>query len=220
MRWANEDQWTSTIKEQAAINGVPYTLVQAVIGQESQFKPAAYRGELKLADGSAGLMQILYATARDMGYTGPFGDPAKLSGLFDPTTNIIYGTRYLGKQYARAQQSSQGAVSAYNGGWRPTLGFGLPATKPVTICLAWDQKIKGKCLKSRDVKVGEYGNQPHVDAVMANLEYFEQKRRAGEWPTAVVTPVTETGETNPKTLLVLGGALLGLWLLRALTKGA
>lgn len=214
MRWANEERWDPIIKAKAAIHGVPYPLVQAVIGRESQFKPDAYRGEPQKQDGSIGLMQILYNTARDMGYTGPVGSAASLTGLYEPATNIEYGTRYLSQQYRLAGNSAAGAASAYNGGWRPNLGFGRPATKALRLCIAYSQTVKGQCIKWRDVKPGEYGNQEHVDAVLSNLEYFEKKRLATSPIGIVASPVTETGDTNPKTLAVLGTLLLALLGLR------
>lgn len=68
---------------------VPAELLSAVIAAESSWKPDAYRYEAHLDDASYGLMQVLYSTAQDMGYTGP------PDGLFDPATNIRYGTKYL-----------------------------------------------------------------------------------------------------------------------------
>lgn len=208
-RWANEDRWTAAIKDAASRHGVPFTLVQAVIGRESQFNPAAWRAEPKIGDGSAGLMQILLRTAQGEGYDGPLGDSKSLTGLFDPVTNIEYGTSYLARQYRMAGGSPAGAVSAYNGGWRPDLGFGQPATRPLRLCLARSQ-VSGDCIKWQDVKPGEYGNQSHVNAVLSNLEYFEAKRSASSGLTQFVTPVTETGAVNPKMIAALVGLLLGL----------
>lgn len=210
MRWANEERWDPIIKAKAATLGVPYQLIQAVIARESAFRPEAYRGEPQKQDGSIGLMQILYNTARSVGYTGPVGSAANLTGLYEPATNIEYGTRYLSKQYQLAAGSAAGAASAYNGGWRPELGFGRPATKALRLCVAYDQNEKGKCIKWRDVKPGEYGNQEHVDAVLSNLEYFNTKARASTPIGGAFVPVTETGDTNPKTLAALGGLLLVL----------
>lgn len=212
MRWPNEDRFTDAIRAAADRHGVPYTWVQAVIGQESQFNPSAFRAEPKKGDGSAGLMQILLGTARGLGYTGPLGDSRQLTGLFDPATNIEYGTAYLAEQYARAGNFA-GAVSAYNGGWNPSIGFGRPATKPVRVCLARDQKT-GDCIKWRDVPLGEYANSPHVNAVLANLDYFEKKRQAASVIGTITSPVTETGAINPKLLAALVGLLIGLLGLR------
>lgn len=67
--------------------------VLAIIEVESARDPDAYRYEKRLNDASIGLMQILYTTARDRGYTqGP-------AGLFDPEANIRYGMRQLRWSY-------------------------------------------------------------------------------------------------------------------------
>lgn len=213
MRWTNEDRWTDIIRRMAERTNVPYPLVQSVIATESQFKPEVWRGEPAIGDASRGLMQILYKTARSVGYAGGIGDPARLTGLFDPATNIEFGTQYLAQMYHMAGDNPAGAASAYNGGWRPNLGFGKVATKAMRICQARDQKT-GDCIKWRDVKAGEYSNQPYVDAVLSNLEYFDKKRQAASPVGAVTSPVTETGSTNPKTVAVLASLLLGLVTLR------
>jgi hypothetical protein len=152
-------------------------------------------------------MQILYGTARGVGYTGPFGNARDLSGLFDPVTNIEYGTAYLAEQYRKAAGSEAGAASAYNGGWRPQYGFGLPATKTVTLCLVRDPA--GNCLKTRTVQPGEYGNKPYVDAVLANLDYFRSLEQASTG-VGQLNPQTPTGTINPKLVGLLVGLLFAL----------
>lgn len=209
-RWANEDTWTTAIKDAASRHGVPYPLVQAVIGVESQYNPAAYRQEPDKGtdNDSAGLMQILHDTARGEGYAGPFGDSKALTGLFDPVTNIEYGTSYLAGQYRKAGGDISAAASAYNGGWRPDLGFGAKATRPLSIILARDPN--GNVTKRVQVLPGQFSNQAYVDAVLADYAYFDSKRQASTGLTQFVAPVTETGAINPKLVAILVGLLLGL----------
>lgn len=211
-RWANEDRWTPYIEDAASRHGVPVPLVQAIIGVESAFNPSAYRVEPDKGtdNDSAGLMQILHDTARSVGYAGPFGDSSALTGLFDPVTNIEYGTAYLADQYRLAGGDAAAAASAYNGGWRPSLGFGAKATRPLSIILARD--AARNVLKRRQVAVGEYSNQPYVNAVLANLSYFTAKQRAASFSpgTVLTTPLTASGGVNPKLLAALVGLLLGL----------
>jgi hypothetical protein len=85
-------------------------LVKAIICQESAWDPNAVRQEPRLADASRGLMQILYGTARWMGY------PGEPDGLFDPRANIIYGVAYLSYLSTRYPGRLPDIVSAYNGG--------------------------------------------------------------------------------------------------------
>jgi soluble lytic murein transglycosylase-like protein len=90
--------------------------VLAVIAVESSFDPAAYRFEAKLNDASYGLMQILYSTARDVGYSG---EPA---GLYDPETNVLFGMRYIRwvQDFLLSRTGREPTfdewLSAYNGG--------------------------------------------------------------------------------------------------------
>jgi hypothetical protein len=100
----------SLIHSIASRHGVDPFLVKAVIAAESSFDPRAFRNEPQIKDASRGLMQTLYATARDMGYTGA------PDGLFDPATSIEYGTRYLKRQLLRYSGDTARAVAAYNSG--------------------------------------------------------------------------------------------------------
>lgn len=63
--------------------------VCAFIEIESAWNPTALRAEPRLDDASYGLMQLLYGTARGLGFTG---NPAD---LYDPTTNIMFGVALL-----------------------------------------------------------------------------------------------------------------------------
>src|SRR5450759_1018041 len=104
----------SIIDESANAWGVPQALIKAVIERESSFDPNAFKSEPQIGDASRGLMQLLYATAQALGFTG---DPSE---LFDPTTNIHLGTRYLRDLIGTAARYGYGvdsAISAYNGGF-------------------------------------------------------------------------------------------------------
>lgn len=189
-RWINEDRYDAFVRVASANYGVPVPLIKAVIGQESAFRADAYRVEAKINDASRGLMQILYRTAQGVGYGGPAGDRAALTGLFDPATNITYGTAYLAEQIARAGGDIRGGVSAYNGGWNPSAGFGRPVTTSgIRVCLARD--ATGKCINYRTVPLGEYANQAYVNNVLNHLAYFEAKER---------TPPTVVASTAPPPL--------------------
>jgi len=209
-RWKRENDFDAIIKSVALKHNVEPALIKAVIARESGFKPGASRSEPQLHDASAGLMQILYSTAKSQGYTGPFGSMTDNTGLFDPAINIEYGTRYL-RTCLYKTGGRANAISMYNGGYRPALGFGEPATRKLTICLARDQ-VTGKCIKSRDVQPGEFANQEHVGAVMANYAYFKSLEPK-ESDSTVPTPPSGAGPA-PTTVYfrpnTLGALLLGL----------
>jgi soluble lytic murein transglycosylase-like protein len=88
-------------------------LIKAVISKESSWNPNAYRAEPQIGDASRGLMQILYRTAQGIGYVG------SEQGLFDPATNIDFGTKFLAEKLN--QYGYPAGVSAYNAG-RPITG--------------------------------------------------------------------------------------------------
>jgi hypothetical protein len=149
---------------------VPVGLILATIGQESGWNKKALRIERRINDASYGLMQLLYRTARQLGYKGERGEADPLTGLFDPAVNIDLGTRLI-SQNRKMAGNWTGAISAYNGGWRPQLGFGRPATEELSICLARHQ-LTGECIKRRVVKLGEYANADYVDAVLARWKAY------------------------------------------------
>ncbi len=158
------------VEEASTTYQVPEGVILAIVGQESGWNPRAMRIEQKINDASYGLMQLLARTARSLGYTGSRGEAAHLTGLFDPKTNIDLGCKLL-VQNLKLAGNWTGAISAYNGGWRPKIGFGRPADHELSICLARDQKT-GECITRRKVPLGEYANQPYVDAVLARWKAY------------------------------------------------
>ncbi len=89
----------------AGVYGVPLDLVRRVAKRESTFNPAARNGPYW------GLMQILPATARSMGYKGPN------EGLLDPDINLKYAVRYLAGAYLVARGDIAKADRLYQRGF-------------------------------------------------------------------------------------------------------
>lgn len=89
----------------APVEAAPRSLVAAIIHVESGGNPRTVgrRGEI-------GLMQIKPETARSVGYRGT------RRGLFDPATNVRYGTAYLNIALDRAHGNICQAASLYNSG--------------------------------------------------------------------------------------------------------
>ncbi len=149
-RWANQDTYASAIESHAGDNGVPIELAYGLIAQESGFNANAIRQEpnYKCAatgvtgDASYGLVQVLYCTARGMGYTGT---PA---GLFDVETNVQLGMILLGQLLQSHAGDAGAALSAYNGGDRHSLGYGARRAD------------------------GTFANQKYVDNILNNAQYF------------------------------------------------
>lgn len=84
---------------------VPLELVRRVINRESTFNPAARNGPYY------GLMQILPATARTMGFRGQPSD------LLNAETNLIYAVKYLRGAWLLANGSHDRAVQLYAKGY-------------------------------------------------------------------------------------------------------
>ena len=87
--------------EAARRHGLDPALVMAVIGVESGFQPQAVSPK-----GAKGLMQLMPATARDLGVADPL----------DPVANLDGGSRYLSSLVARYDGDLTKALAAYNAG--------------------------------------------------------------------------------------------------------
>ena len=94
----------------AAKFGVPEYIVYAVIKIESNFKPDA----LSRA-GAAGLMQLTEETFNDVTGQYMLNENLPYSQVYDPETNIRYGTYYLSYLYKQFGNWDV-AFAAYNGG--------------------------------------------------------------------------------------------------------
>jgi len=85
--------------------GPPDKLVRAIIHVESGGNPRTIG-----THGEIGLMQIKLETARSVGYRG------SRAGLFDPATNLRFGTAYLAIAWQRARGDLCAAASLFNMG--------------------------------------------------------------------------------------------------------
>ncbi len=94
-------RFDAIIDEQAADHGVDPDLVRAVIQVESAFNPHAVSPK-----GAMGLMQLMPATASELG----------VGNAFDPAQNIGGGVRYLKRLLVRYDDKVELALAAYNAG--------------------------------------------------------------------------------------------------------
>ena len=97
--------YQSIVEDWAHCFSVDENIVGAVIWTESSGFP-----DTEGPYGEIGFMQVFYTTAQQMGFTGEPHD------LFDPDTNVHYGTKYLRWQLDRYGQDIEMALSAYKAG--------------------------------------------------------------------------------------------------------
>jgi soluble lytic murein transglycosylase-like protein len=102
MEWRNSDpDYDTLIRQHASAQGVRPDLVRAVIQTESAFDPYA-----RSVKGALGLMQLMPATAEQLGVVDPF----------NPEQNIRGGVQYLRQLLDRYDNNEALALAAYNAG--------------------------------------------------------------------------------------------------------
>lgn len=102
-------KYEAYISQYAEANDLSPAYVAAVILAESSYNPEAVSYA-----GARGLMQLMPETARDI--AGWLDEEYDWDGLFDPETNIRYGSRYLGYLMRRYDGDMRCASSAYHQG--------------------------------------------------------------------------------------------------------
>jgi soluble lytic murein transglycosylase-like protein len=98
---ARREMFESLVQEHAARHHLRPELVRAVIQVESGFNPRA-----RSPKGAMGLMQLMPATAAELGVRDPY----------DPAENIRGGTAYLRRLLDRFDGDEELALAAYNAG--------------------------------------------------------------------------------------------------------
>jgi len=85
----------------ATVEGVKPDLLRQIMHQESAFRPCAVSSK-----GAQGLMQLMPATAQDLG----------VRDVFDPEQNVLAGAKYLKQLIDKYPGDLAKALAAYNAG--------------------------------------------------------------------------------------------------------
>jgi len=182
-----ENNYDDLINKYASVNSIDPALLKAIISIESAFYEKSYRYEPHRNDASYGLTQLLYQTAKSLGYTG------KPTDLYNPENSIKYGAKflsYLNKQYS----GNLGDIFAsYN------MGFPRPASQTTAIII----KLFGK--PEPDWK---YANQPYVDKGIAYYYYYKAKNSGNYALAEEIRQLIRKGDYKSVANLSKGSSLL------------
>jgi soluble lytic murein transglycosylase-like protein len=126
------EHYDGLIDRYAREQGISPELVRAVIQAESAFNPRAISRK-----GAMGLMQLMPATARELGVRNPF----------HPEENIRAGVTYLARLLARYGQNLELALAAYNAG--PSTVDRYDAVPPYRETRNYVRKVTGAAKSAR-----------------------------------------------------------------------
>ena len=105
---ARAERYAPLIRKHAAAHGVEPTLVSAVMRVES-----CYDARAVSRSGARGLMQLMPATAMELG----------VNDSFDPEQNVGGGVKYLARMLKRFNNDVRLALAAYNAGPESVASF-------------------------------------------------------------------------------------------------
>jgi soluble lytic murein transglycosylase-like protein len=101
----DREKFWPLVRAEAQRLGVPPALADAVAIVETGYTPTSIG-----SSGEIGMMQVMPATARMLGFTGD------IAALFDPATNIHYGVTYLARAWAASGGNACRALMKYRAG--------------------------------------------------------------------------------------------------------
>jgi Flp pilus assembly protein TadD len=132
--WAERGGYGPGIVEIARVHNLEPALIAAIISVESNFNPRAVSRK-----GARGLMQLMPATARDLGV----GD------IHDPWENIEGGARFMREKLDRFGGDIRLALAAYNAGEAAVTRHGGIPPYPETIGFVNEVLARFEALKTR-----------------------------------------------------------------------
>lgn len=140
--YLNENKSLDEIFERASQKyNVPVNLLKAIAKAESNFNPKAVSKA-----GAQGVMQLMPATAKELGVTD----------AFDPEQNIMGGSKYISDLLKRYNGDTKLALAAYNAGMNNVKKYGgVPPFKETQNYVVKVMKYMGQDISAGTVKVSE-----------------------------------------------------------------
>lgn len=172
-----ENEKYPLVKKWAVIYDVPASLCMGIFALESQFNSDWKRFEKHLNDSSYGIGQILYQTAKGLGFKG---QPEE---LFDDDTNLKYSILFISNLYKKYENIDD-TIASYN--------MGYPRKAEDTTDLI--KKIYGTPQTD-----WTYANQPYVNRIKAYHLFYHYKFEAlNEQMTNEIADKIITGTSTQK----------------------
>lgn len=148
------------------------TLVAAIIYVESHYDPRAVSRV-----GARGLMQLMPSTAQ--GISKELGE-AQMADLYDPKTNIRYGSYYISQKIKDFQGNVDAALAAYNGG--PSVGNRFVISRETGIPRETQNFVK-KVNSAKETYKKIYGDNLDKKETIE----FKVKKQEGNWFDKIIS---------------------------------
>ncbi len=149
------------LRREAAAVGLPPELADAVAMVETGYRPDAVG-----SSGEIGIMQVMPATARQLGF---FGSTAELA---DPETNIRLGVRYLARAWALGGGDVCRTLTKYRAGLGETVTTPLSArycTRAATWLGSTGSDLARRVVLPPDMPAPAVQTDPYVIAILPAL---------------------------------------------------
>jgi soluble lytic murein transglycosylase-like protein len=146
--------YRALIEREVRHTSLPADVAEAVMGVESGYEPSRIG-----ADGEIGLMQVMPATARMLGFNGSMTEFAA------PEINIKYGVMYLSQAWSKAGGDLCTALMKYRAGHGETRFSQLS----VDYCIKARARLVGKgYVVTGSVPVATFGFRPGLGGALAS----------------------------------------------------
>lgn len=167
---------------------VPVSLLKAVAKAESDFNPRAVSKA-----GAQGVMQLMPATARELG----------VSDSFDPRQNIMGGAKYLSQMLKKYDGNTKLALAAYNAGSNNVDKYGgVPPFKETQNYVVKVMNYAGSDI-SANIPVSNTNNRASSGGYSSGVKRYPSSMASGSYEDILQTILSFDDFTSDDYLLFL-----------------